>query len=267
MQFFMIINMGIQIGSLFLPYYGLLIVTGIAVASIVGIIQTKIFKLDVNDFIIVAALGGLGGFLGAKLLYIIVSFSKIDWSRITDPDYLEAILKGGFVFYGGLIGGLLLLLLSKKLFKIDAARYLAVCMPCLPIVHAFGRIGCSLAGCCYGMPYDGPFAITYHNSIVAPKDIPLFPVQLTEAVCNLIIAAVLLIYIHKNKDKSFYSLPLYLFMYAPVRFILELLRYDSAERGSFLFLSTSQWISIGLVAVAALLTLFIKHKAYNNTAQ
>lgn len=245
--------MGIQIGSFIIPYYGLLIAIGIIFASVIGYIQVRAFKMDSNDFTIIVGFIALGGIIGAKLLYIIVSLPQIDWSRITDWDYFNSLMSGGFVFYGGLIGGLLMLIPCNKLLHIETDKYVKICIPCVPIVHAFGRFGCSLVGCCYGVPHDGFFSITYHNSLFAPNNISLFPVQATEALLNIVTAVVLLVYIHKNKCKTLHTLPLYLFMYATIRFVLEFFRYDFTERGFFLALSTSQWISIGFIITAAAL--------------
>lgn len=254
--------MGIQIGPYTIAYYGLCIAIGVLIAGVVGYALVKKYKLNVNDFFIMAAMAALGGIVGAKLLYILVSIDQIDWSRITEAKYLSAIMSGGFVFYGGLIGGLLTLILCKKWLKIQISEYIKYCMPCLPLVHGIGRIGCSLAGCCYGAPYEGACAITYHDSLVAPNGVSLFPVQAVEACANIIIAIILTIYIIKNKTGKLYSLPLYLLLYAPVRFILEYFRYDYDERGFMGAFSTSQWISIGLVVgvIAWLIVQFYRNK-------
>ena len=93
--------MGIQIGTYTIPYYGLFIVIGVIVAGVVGVAQVKKFEKNVDDFIIMSAMAGLGGILGAKLLYLLVSWKDIDFSRLSDISYLNSIMSGGFVFYGG----------------------------------------------------------------------------------------------------------------------------------------------------------------------
>lgn len=118
--------------------------------------------------------------------------------------------------------------------------------PCLPLAHTFGRIGCALTGCCYGIPYDGPGAVIYDHSIIAPDKVRLFPVQLTETVINLLITFVLLFYIFNRQGRTNHSIAIYCVLYGTARFILEFLRYD-LERGKFLWFSTSQWISLILI--------------------
>lgn len=239
--------MGFQIGTFLIPYYGFFIVLGVVAASVLGILQTRLAHKDYNDFIIIAALVALGGMVGAKVLYLIVSLDNIDFSRITESEYLNGIMSGGFVFYGGLIGGLLALIPCRKLIGPSLSSYVHACIPCIPLVHAFGRLGCSAVGCCFGMPYNGIFSIVYDNSPFAPNHIELFPVQAVEACCNFIITAFLLWYIDIHKKHPINSICLYLLLYSPVRFILEFARSDNEERGIYGIFSTSQWISLLLI--------------------
>ena len=92
--------MGIHIGTLFIPYYGLLIVIGLAVGVLAGYIQTRLYGLEFDDFILLACFTGLGAVVGAKLLYLAVSWKDIDFTRLTDPEYINLLMNGGFVFYG-----------------------------------------------------------------------------------------------------------------------------------------------------------------------
>ncbi len=252
--------MGIHIGTLFIPYYGLLIVIGLAVGVLAGYIQTRLYGLEFDDFILLACFTGLGAVVGAKLLYLAVSWKDIDFTRLTDPEYINLLMNGGFVFYGGLIGGLAGIFLGGRIVKVQVMRYAQICIPCIPIVHAFGRFGCAAAGCCYGIPYDGIGAVVYTESLIAPEHVSLFPVQALEAVLNLMLAAALFLYVHKKKGKELKSLEIYLGVYAVIRFILEFFRYDDSERGILLGVSTSQWISVGLIA-AVLIVLIQEHRA------
>lgn len=204
-----------------------------------------------DNFILAAAFGGLGGMIGAKLLYLLVSWNKIDFSRLMELSYVSELMRGGFVFYGGLAGGVLGLMICKKLCGISVWKYAEIYIPCLPLVHAFGRMGCTLTGCCYGIPYDGIGAIVYHHSIIAPNNITLFPVQVVEAGADLLIVVILLVYIFKKRKSHQNSIILYCTLYAAVRFILEFLRYD-LDRGQFLWFSTSQWISLAVIGIVAI---------------
>ena len=101
--------------------------------------------------------------------------------------------------------------------------------------------------------------MTYRNIPYSLCDVPLFPVQLAEAVCNLILAAVLFVFVWK-KGKTIYTVFLYLGVYGTVRFILEFFRFDDAQRGIFWGLSTSQWISLGILAGVTAVLLIMRRR-------
>lgn len=242
-----------------IPTYGLCIAAGIILANVLALLTIKHTrkKLIMDDFILVECYLGLGGFLGAKLLYLLVSAPQIEWGRIfRDPDYFRAVIQGGFVFYGGLIGGILAGFLCAKLHKINVLAYFEEYIYLLPLIHAFGRLGCHMAGCCFGIPYNGPGAVVFPEGSIAPAGISLFPVQLTESCCLFLIFAVLLFL--RLKFYWRYNIETYLFLYGTLRFFLENYRYD-AVRGFFGPLSTSQWISLFLILCGVLLYLYHRH--------
>jgi phosphatidylglycerol:prolipoprotein diacylglycerol transferase len=141
--------------------------------------------------------------------------------------------------------------------------------PFLPFAHAFGRLGCFCAGCCYGIEYHGPFAVQFPFNEISPElsEVERFPVQLFEAFLNMICFGVLLFIMMKNikkkpeerKLKQGQLMGIYLTYYLIARTFLELLRGDSV-RGKIGFLSTSQIISILLIPVAIYFLLARKRK-------
>ncbi|SDZ95367.1 phosphatidylglycerol:prolipoprotein diacylglycerol transferase [Oribacterium sp. KHPX15] len=233
-----------------IPSYGLCIAAGLVLANIVAVIIIKRNKLDFNDFIILEAYCLLGAFTGAKALYLIVSREYIDWSRISDFNYFNELILGGFVFYGGFIGGFLFAYIAGIAHKIAAGTYIRKLIFLIPFMHAFGRIGCFMAGCCYGIPYHGVGAVVFPEGSYAPAGVELFPIQLVEAAALMIIA--LIIFTVQIRTDLNCTIEMYLFLYGVVRFFLEFLRYDSL-RGHLSELSTSQWISI-LMIVSAIIS-------------
>ena len=230
--------------------YGLIIFIGIFIGSIISLFYfTKFFSIKKEDvfYCILYAVIGLG--IGAKLLYIItnIPFLIENYQTLDLYDTFLQMLKGGFVFYGGLIGGILGVFIYSKQFKISFKELLLILLPVVPLIHGIGRIGCLCAGCCYGMEYHGFGAITFHNSLLAPNDIPLFPMQIVEAICNFIIFIILLV-TYKKFLGTYKTVGLYLVLYSIVRFTLEFFRGDLI-RGIYFSLSTSQWISIVLFIV------------------
>lgn len=251
----------LYIGPFHIPMYGLMIATGIVTANIIAYLIIKKTALDWLDLIVLEGYTLLGGIIGAKLLYIIVSYKQIDFSRMSDPQYLNAIISGGFVFYGGLILGLALFFLAGRVHKIACIKYAREFIFLIPWVHGFGRIGCFCAGCCYGRPYNGPFAVVFpKESLGAPAGVELFPIQIVEAICLLIISGIVLFSSRKEQFK--WTIELYLILYGILRFILEYFRYD-AERGTVGIFSTSQCISVALIAGSVMCILYRKRYRKN----
>lgn len=234
--------MGFSIFGTFIPYYGFFILIGIVCATTLGFFLCKKLNLSTDDFIILIAYLISFGFLGAKILYILISIKKIDFSQVfKNLEAFNNFIASGFVFYGGLIGGFFALLFIHKIHKIDLKDYIKILAPSLCLAHAFGRIGCSFAGCCYGKPTTFPLFFEYSKSIVAPNGIKLFPVQGIESFFLFILAFLLLILLLKNHSCPVHLI--YIATYSILRFILEFFRGD-AERGKLFFLSTSQIISL-----------------------
>jgi phosphatidylglycerol:prolipoprotein diacylglycerol transferase len=135
----------------------------------------------------------------------------------------------------------------------------------IPLGLGFGRMGCLLAGCCFGKPSDGPFALSFPGHSPAseahwkakllkgPGDasLPVHATQIYESAASLAISALLILYLHGRKRYDGQVFLGFVALYAVVRFVLEFFRDD--ERGALLGLSTSQLIGVALVAGAVAL--------------
>ena len=240
----------IQIGPLTIASYGLCILVGALAGIGVACLRAKKRKFPVDDTLYMAIFALIGVVVGAKILYLITIFPTLAehfWEIVTDLEQLNAIMTGGFVFYGGLIGAVFAVWWYTHHFKLDFWNSVEMLVPSVPLVHAFGRLGCFCAGCCYGIPFDPPIGIAFTNSPAAPNGIPLFPVQLMEAGLNLLLFCYLLWFARKPRPKG-RVLGNYVVAYAVIRFILEFFRYDYV-RGILWIFSTSQWISLILLPV------------------
>lgn len=235
--------------------YGLCMLAGFLLAGFLAYRKGKPNGLRWEDLMIVGATTLGGALLCGGALYVFVTYS---WAQI-----LEFIRQGdfrflgsGIVFYGGLIGGVLGALLGIRLAGCSVRSVERHVVPFIPLGHAIGRIGCVMAGCCHGFPYDGPFALHYPHSVagLSPEQ-GYFPVQPLESLVNVIICIVLLCY-EKRAKRTTDLLFLYLGLYGISRFFLEMLRGDSI-RGLWDGISTSQWISIALLAACILRLIFL----------
>ncbi|MBE7037251.1 MAG: prolipoprotein diacylglyceryl transferase [Ruminococcaceae bacterium] len=239
---------GLKISS-----YGVCMLIGLYLTCFLAI--TRAGKRGVSKVDMLGVLASIFGIVifGAGFLYVLVTYTPAQiWDYIKRLDFSFA---DGLVFYGGLISGILGTPFFCKLFKVNFCDLEASVVPYIPLGHAVGRVGCLLAGCCYGREYDGPFAV--HNYLLS-MDKTYFPVQGLESLFLLGIMCVLLFYAQKER-KNFNIMALYLILYAIARFLLELFRGD-AVRGAFWGLSTSQWISIGMFTVGGLIQLYNRRK-------
>ena len=156
---------------------------------------------------------------------------------------------GGSVYYGGLIGAIIACCLYIRHQKLPFKDYADIAAIAIPLFHTFGRLGCFISGCCYGIPWQHGF--TYHYCMIASANgVPRFPVQLVEAILNLVLFFIMHHLLKKEKLKGLLLL-LYLSVYPVYRFALEFLRGD-AYRGFLGPLSTSQFISLLLLLASAI---------------
>lgn len=234
-------GLGIYINECFLPYYGSMILLGLLVSAVIGFLLVKRLGKSSIIFALLVMCGLSGGFVGAKLLYLLIHWKDLNFSN------WAGVMQSGFVFYGGIIGALVTLFFIQKVGKVDVLPYIQVGIACVPIAHGFGRIGCHLVGCCYGIAYSGLGAKVYTDSFVdGLNGRAVFPVQLTEAIWLFALGVMMSLYVW-NKRKTKGILSWYLAGYALLRFCLEFLRGDRIERKIYGPFSTSQWISIFLI--------------------
>ncbi len=184
-------------------------------------------------------------FIGAKLLGIVLNILKCIQNG--ESICIETFFQSGIIFYGGLIGIILTFFYLSKYKNnrnpIEVNDSFDSFVILIPLFHVFGRIGCFLSGCCYGIERKTYISVLYtinsvENGISTSWRIPT---QLLEASFEFVVFILLLLLFLKRicQGKLLY---VYLLVYSVGRFCLEFIRGDTV-RGRFFFLSTSQWIS------------------------
>ncbi len=244
-----------SIGRFTVHGYGLMVGLGFMAAVLVGGYLAKRRGLSDGEFTNIAMLVLIIGFAGGKLLHIIVEFKTF----LTDP--MSVIGSEGFVVYGGIITGIATIYVYCRVRKLEFLKYIDLLGTVVPVNQAFGRIGCLLAGCCYGKQTESHFSLVFPEGCSAPAHVKLIPTQPIMAAGNFIIFAVLTAYYLSTCPKKdgegsgrFRYIPgaglsLYLMLYSVGRFIIEFFRDD--PRGSVGQLSTSQFIAIFTFAAGA----------------
>lgn len=237
-------NDWLTIGPFTIHGYGVMIAVGVLFAFYLGERQAKKNHLDPSEvdnlvFVCLAV-----GYFFSKFTYTLVNFQQFlrnPWSVIS---------SGGWVVYGGILGGIFGAWAYCKMKKLPFLEYFHLLIPEVALAQAFGRIGCFFAGCCYGIYTHSAFHLIFPNGSLAPAGVPLVPTQLMMSFGDFMLFAILWkLYNHPETRKL--TAPCYLILYSIGRFLIEFVRGD-VERGTIGIFSTSQFIAI-FVCVAGLL--------------
>lgn len=247
-----------HIGSFALPTYGFMAALGMTSALAVIFHLARFRGLDPDKMWNLGGIAAFSGILGAKVLLILN-----DWRvYAADPGRIFSLetLQSGGVFSGGLLLAIACSWWYLRREKIPFLSAADVFAPGIALGHAFGRIGCLAAGCCYGRETHVPWAITFHNPWAAefsgtPLNQPLHPTQLYECVAEAI-NFVFLYWLCKRKRFEGQIISLFMIVYGIERFIFEFFRGDPG-RGEVLggLISGTQLIALGLVVSGFLIYL------------
>lgn len=238
-----------SIGSFTVHTYGFMIMFGAIVAYLymskaakneLGIEPDKIQNLAI--YVILSA------FIGGKLFFY---FEKPSY-YFNPPSNMLEDFRTGFVFYGSLIFAVPIAVWYFRKEKWPLWPMMDRLAIATLIVHASGRIGCFSAGCCYGLPTDAPWGVTYTDPLsqANPLHTALHPTQLYESFYLIAIMVFLLMFKrHKRFEGQLFMI--YLMLYAAGRGVIEIFRGD-IRRGFVIedVLSHSQFISLLIIAFA-----------------
>jgi phosphatidylglycerol:prolipoprotein diacylglycerol transferase len=255
------------------PAFGVMVLLGVAVGSFVIYLNCKINRVKLSDPMLTACMAFVGVIIGSRLLKPLINIPDIitNWEKYAQVPLGEFLhwFFGETVFYGGLLGGFAAAYIFCRCFKIPFLPTVDILAPAIPAGHALGRIGCLLGGCCYGIEVGDshPFAVVYpertdgFSDFTAPSGVPLLSIQVIEAVGNLTIAAILILFSFAYKKKvAGQCIALYGLLYAIQRFVLEFFRGDSI-RGIYGGISTSQIISLIIIIASITIIIFGRIKS------
>lgn len=204
---------------------------------------------------------------------------------VPERDCFRALMfwSGGLTYYGGLILSFLTALVLSRRWRLGFLKLADLAAPLIALGLSFGRLGCFLAGCCFGKVTDMPWGIRFpelsdafkrhrdlypealseqYEKIGAWLSLPVHPTQLYECIGALAIFAYLWFYRRKRVAFESQVIAELFILYGVLRFVLEFWRDDA--RGG-IFLSTSQWISIPIVVAGGILWIVGKYRARRST--
>jgi phosphatidylglycerol---prolipoprotein diacylglyceryl transferase len=281
------------------PAYFVLLVTGFLFATTIGAMWARRVGENPDVIIDLGLAMILTGVLGGRIHHVLFDGFLMDYVHLcTDPSAVSwkitaaecasasykgawdatagvchptqtdcfawaRFWAGGLAYYGGFFASVVtaFYLLRRDRFPFWKAADMAGCV--VPLGLAFGRMGCLLAGCCFGIQTDGPLGLSFPprspasewqfkhgqlDSLLSPSH-AVYPTQIFESAASLAIAAFCLLYVHPRKRYDGQVVLVFIALYGIARFLLEYIRSD--DRGGMLGLSTSQLMGVGLVLFAA----------------
>lgn len=244
-----------SIGPFTVYSYGLMTALGIIAAITLGEHEAKRSGVGEDGYILSLGLAVVvGGYAASKLLFWITILPQI----LENPAIILEYLSNGFVVFGGLIGGVLTAYWYCRRKGTDFWKTFDLAVPAVALAQCLGRIGCFLAGCCYGKETD-VLGVVFHSSSYAPAGVKLFPIQLVSSGLDFLNFALLFLLWRKAHLKSGMVGALYIVTYSVGRFFLEFFRGD-LERGTVGVLSTSQFIAV-FTLVIGIVMLFFRQKS------
>ncbi|MBO4647633.1 MAG: prolipoprotein diacylglyceryl transferase [Lentisphaeria bacterium] len=226
-------------------WYGIMVAAGFLASLAVLEYKRAYARMTSDQIIDLSIIVVVCGIVGARIAYVIQFFDQFrgNFWRVFRID------QGGLVFYGGFILAALVIFRYVRKHKLCMSRILDICAPAMAIGHAFGRIGCFIQGCCFGIPCKA-FGVVYpagtapaarypdvdsiaesisRGTSAAAASLPLLPVQLLESAGNLLIGITLLLLFRKMRKTGMIAV-CYFFAYAVLRFVLEFFRGDHTDR-------------------------------------
>ena len=248
----------LELGPVSIYSYGLLLATAYLVGLWYASVRARKRGLDANRvtdlgiYIIISAL------VGAKLLLVVVEFDHFR----RDPSELWTVVRSGGVFYGGLLLAVGVAFWHMRRHRLPVWTTCDAFAPGIALGQAVGRVGCLLAGCCYGTPTELPWGVTFTNPLAAanvgtPLDVSLHPTQLYESAAVLAILGILLLAERRGTSfpgRTFWS---YLLLYPCARFAIEFFR-DDPRGTAFDVLSTSQLVSLLLIPLSIIMLIVLR---------
>lgn len=236
------------IGSLEIRWYGILFAAGFLAGFWTACRRALHDNLsgetiaDLIPWVLVSAL------VGARLLYVLEYHEEFAGGSFWD---MINIRRGGLVYHGGMIAAILTSVLYIRWRGLPLWRIADILAPSIALGHAFGRVGCYLNGCCYGLPTDLPWGVHFpegHPSCPAA----VHPTQLYEAGVNLLLYGALAWHFRRGRRFAGETFALYLVAYGVLRFLLEFLRGDYGPH-RWWGLTPGQPVSLAVLAAGAAL--------------
>lgn len=240
----------VDLGFFQVPTYGVLVALGVVAGLVTLKLRADRAGMDGARLVDVALWLVIWALVGAKGLLVLVELPRY----LDRPADLLGLLRAGGVFLGGFLAAVVAGVVLFRRYRLPALPTMDAMVPSVALGQAIGRIGCLMAGCCWGSRCELPWAVTYSDPAAAanvgtPLGVPLHPYPAYEALFDLALFAGLEL-LFRRRPTAGRVFATYLAGYGAGRFLLEWTRGDAA-RGFLLSgaLSTSQAIGLGMIVL------------------
>ena len=205
----------------------------------------------------------IGGVIGARAMFVVTywkdEFVGKPWWEIF------MIQRGGLVFYGGLIGSSLAVILFAFIKKLSLWKLADILAPSIALGSMFGRIGCLLNGCCFGRACEMPWAIRFpHDHATGGQ--PVHPTQIYDALLNLALYLGLAWLFRNRRKFDGQIFAVYLMCYAVTRSTVEFFRGDYSDGHLHNGFTPAHLLSVGIFVAGAILFAVLKQRPKVQTA-
>ena len=247
----------LHFGNFSLPTYGFMAAMGLICGLLLIVRLGRDRGIDPDKLWNLGIVAILSGVAGAKLLMLLVDFGY--YSEHPGEVFSLSTLQAGGVWSGGLVLAIVMCVWYMRRNQMPVLASCDVFAPGLALGHAFGRLGCFAAGCCWGRETHVPWAVTFKNPLAeqivgTPLGIPLHPTQLYELVLELA-NCVFLVWLLRRKKFEGQIIGTYLITYGIGRYFTEFFRGDPGRGELFGFMTDTQGIAVALVIAGGLLWL------------
>jgi phosphatidylglycerol:prolipoprotein diacylglycerol transferase len=214
-------------GFLHVRSYGLMLAVAFLVGTWLSLREARRLGLDEDRLVNVVLLVLVGSVIGARALYVLehVQEFRREWGSML------AVWQGGLTLYGGIVAGTVVGLTAARQMSLPMWTVADALTPAFALGTVFGRIGCFLNGCCYGVPTTLPWGVRFPADSFAGLEFgnaPLHPSQLYFALAGLVLFGVVWA-LRKRLDTPGFVFWSFLLMFALVRIPLDATRAYEPE--------------------------------------
>jgi phosphatidylglycerol:prolipoprotein diacylglycerol transferase len=228
-----------RVGDFTVTSYGVMLVLAFVGAGFVVASEFRRRGWDASAAQDVVLAAMVGGIVGSKLYWALAN-----GDQLTADPLGTLFSRGGFTYYGGLIGGVLAVVILLKWRKYPLGEAVNACAPAVPVGYMLGRVGCFLVGDDYGRPTDVPWGIAFPEGS-PPTTVPVHPTQIYEILLTLPIFLVM--WSQRKRDLPAWFLLWELFVLGGLeRFVVEFYRVNPKI---FLGLTGAQLLSLCLIVL------------------